>query len=150
MRKLILLVIIMLFVIAGSLLAETVGKIRLFRGNVMVKTSPNTKWSKAKINMKLEDTAMIKVAKGASIQIKLKDGSTLTLNKRQIIRMSNLIKTKKNTKLTSLAKLRLLKNKLDKGTGSGLDVPTAVAGVRGADVSEEKSPISPTDLIWEE
>jgi len=46
--------------------------------------------------------------------------------------------------------LKLLKDKFGKG-GTSAGTVTAVAGVRGADVSKKsKFPVKPSELIWEE
>ncbi len=145
-----ILVLMIILLLCTVVFAEKVGVMKLYKGTVLIKTSANSKWIKPKYNMKIEGNYIIKTSKGAEAKIKLANGSLYTISAGKTVKMSDVIaKTKKSKRSFSLAKLQLLRNKLGRGSGKNINSPTAVAGVRGADVSS-KTPIRPSELIWEE
>ncbi len=148
-RNVLIILVILLF--CTAVFAEKVGVLKSYKGKVMVKTSAKAKWIKAKWNMKIEKNYIIKTAKGAKANIRLKNGS-YTISQNKTVKMTDILaKTKKSKKSFSLAKLNLLRRKLGRGASGSANTPTAVAGVRGADVSEiSKYPIRPSELIWED
>lgn len=135
--------------------AETVGVLKFYKGRVLIKKSVGSKkWVRPKLNMRLDKNYIIKTGKNAEVRIKLKNGSTYTITGKKIVKIKEVIdglKQDKSKRSSILAKLNLLKNKLGKVKKSSTGSVTAVAGVRGADVSKKsRSPIKATELIWEE
>ncbi|MBN1898422.1 MAG: hypothetical protein JW827_06565 [Spirochaetes bacterium] len=151
-RKIIVAVFV-LILFTAFLMAETVGVLKFYRGKVLLKSDSGSTWLKPKLNMKLRDDFLIKAGKNSEARVQLKDGSIFTVKAGQIIKVKDMISqasSGKNKKSSLMAKLKGLKNKLGKEGKSGSAV-TAVAGVRGSDISEKtKSPVRPTDLVWEE
>ncbi len=143
--------ILIILLFCTAVFAEKVGVLKSYKGKVLVKTSAKAKWIKAKWNMKLEKNYIIKTAKGAQAKIRLKNGS-YTISPNKTVKMTDILaKTKKSKRSFSLVRLNLLRRKLGKGGTGNANTPTAVAGVRGADVSEiSKFPIRPSELIWED
>ncbi len=153
LKKIIIIMTVLL--LCTAVFAETVGVLKFYKGRVLIKKSVASKrWIRPKLNMRLDKNYIIKTGKNAEVRIRLKNGSIYTITGKKIVKMKEVIaglKQDKSKKSSILAKLNLLKNKLGKGGKSATGSVTAVAGVRGADVSKKsKSPIKPTELIWEE
>ncbi len=147
--------IVLLIVLAFSstVFAEKVGVIKFYKGNVLVKTSAGSKkWVKPKLNMALDGNYVIKTGKNSEVSIRLKNGSLYKITANKTVNVKTIaLKAGKTKNSSALSRLRSLKNKLGRGGKSDMGTPTAVAGVRGADVSKKsKSPINPSELIWEE
>lgn len=153
--KIIRSVFLILFILSISIqvYAKKIAKLQLYKGNVKVKLNSSEKWIKPKINLKLDERDIIKTASKSSAKIKFVSGDVYEIPAGKTIKVKDiakLIKSKRAGKGTTLSRLRSLKQRLGKG-GLGSGGPTAVAGVRGADVSEKsKSPVKPSDLVWEE
>ena len=150
-----IIVILIILCFSTVLLAEKVGVLKLYKGDVLIKTSASSKnWIKPKLNMKLNEDSIIKTGKNSEVNIKLKNGSIYKISSNKTVKLMTImakLKTGKSKNLSTLSRLKLLRAKLGKGGKSDTGSPTAVAGVRGADVSKKsKSPINPSDLIWEE
>jgi hypothetical protein len=145
LRKLFVLILVLSF--ATAIYAEKIAVIKYTKGNVLVKSSGGS-WKKAEKNMKLEDTHMIKTEKNGMAQLKLRSGQFYKVMSNKTMNLKDIAKIGSSAKKGSLSKLNALKSKL--GKGGSKSGPTAVAGVRGADVSKQKTPIKPSELIWEE
>ena len=145
-------VVILLLLFVTNLTAGIVAKLRFYKGRVLVKKSAASKsWSKPRLKMKLSENYVIKTSKNSEVRLVLKGGKRYIVGANKVVTIKDIIAmAKKADKGTALAKLRLLKNKFGKG-GTSSGVVTAVAGVRGADVSKKsKFPVKPSELIWEE
>ena len=144
MKKILTLLLILLFAI--PVLARPYGKIVLIKGKVVIRDADTRDWSKAKIGMVVEDDDVIWLqTKKSLIKIKSKDGKILVFD---TVKKYDIAKYARNN-TTSLSRLALLKQKLGKTKKNYSCAPTAVAGVRGADINSV-SPINPSELIWEE
>ena len=139
-----ILVVVLLLVMLAPLFSATIGKIGNFKGKVDVKISG--KWTPAKRGMLLDGSYKIRVSKNSYVNIRLKNEST---------RLQQGIYTVDDLETVQNPMSRLNRLKIKLGKGSYKKGVTAVAGVRGSDVSEQvadidRFPISPSDLIWEE
>ena len=155
--KLLTSIVALMIILAFSTMvfAEKAGVIKFYKGSVLIKTSNTSKqWINAKLNMSLDEKSIIKTSKNSEAQIKLKDGSLFRITSDQTVNMQDIMTKAAGTESgnsSAMARLLSLKNKLGKGDNSGVESPTAVAGVRGADVSKKsESPVRPSELIWEE
>jgi len=141
----IIITIIMCLLVCGTLSAA-VCRLGAVDGKVSAKI--DGKWISAKPGLKLDEKDMIRVGRGASVVLRMKSGVIQKIQGPKVMKIRNLmdIMPKKN----ALSKLASLRRKV-----TGFSGPTAVAGVRGSDVSEQvadldRFPISPSDLIWED
>ncbi|MBU1077407.1 MAG: hypothetical protein KKH98_08955 [Spirochaetes bacterium] len=135
--------------------AKKVAVLQYYKGDVLIERHVmKGKWMKPRLNVKLDDKDQIKLVKGGIAKLKFIDGSIVEIKESKIYQVGDVknLATSKRTKGKSvLSKLKSLKSKLGKGGGADKGGPTAVAGVRGADVSEKsKSPVKPSELVWEE
>lgn len=150
-KKALIVIIVLLF--STAVFAEKVGVLKFYKGKVLIKTSASSKkWIKPKLNMKLDENYVIRTGKNAEVTIKLRDGSSYKITANKTISVKTIaLRAGKTKNSSALSRLKSLKYKLGKGGKSDTGAPTAVAGVRGADVSKKsKSPINPSELIWEE
>ncbi len=125
---------------------EVRAKVKLVKGKVMVKAGK--KWQALKIGTILTKDKLIKVGKGGVVKMKTSNGKLLVVKN-----------TKKGVKTVKMATLfanaakkksmNSLMNKIGKGKAKNEFGATAVAGVRGADVSKQKKKVKKEDLNWE-
>jgi len=145
------LITVIISMLCLNLFSEKVGMLKFYKGEVMVKACPDSKWTKPDYNMKLDEKCIIRTGKNGEAQIKLKDGSLYRIPSNTTIEINTIkAKAKSLRKASLLSRLNLLRSKLGKGKTLAKGTPTAVAGVRGADVSKESFNIKPSELIWEE
>jgi len=145
-------VVVILLFVATTLMAGNVAMIKFYKGRVLVKKSATSKsWTKPRLRMKLSENYIIKTSKNSEVRLVLKGGKSYVIGANKVVKIKEIIaKADKLDKGTALAKLKLLKNKFGKG-GTSSGTVTAVAGVRGADVSKKsKFPVKPSELIWAE
>lgn len=142
-----ILTILLVLALAVSLSAETV-MIKTLKGNVMVKSSETGDWQKAKMNMKLDDSAMIQVKGNGSIALITAKGRILSVDEERTLQVSELFQTASSGNSLS-ARLAALRAKLSKDSGDSTHTATAVAGVRGADVYEQRKDQAKRELYWE-
>ena len=144
MKKIIGIFVALSFLAAAMLSAETV-MIQVFSGSVKVKTGDS--WVSAKIKMKLDDSAFVQVSQGAKLQLLTASGQVINITSEKSFQVKELFA---NVKATPLAgKLAGIKAKLGKAGASDAG-PSAVAGVRGADVYQQSKQGLKKDLYWEE
>lgn len=124
--------------------SEMVGKVSFVMGKAMIKKAGTDKWVSLKINTKVSKNDVIKTPANASVKIKFINKRIAKVSPNNTVKIASLMKVK--VKVTG--SLKSIFEKTKKGTKK-LGV-TAVAGVRGADVSKKKDGVKPTDLLWEE
>lgn len=140
-------VILLMLIMINVAISKPIASIKLYWGDVKVKV--NNKWIKAEMNMKLGTDDVIIVKKGAYIQLKTSYGIYSVKGPIKLNGKDALSKSKSNNKYSN--KITALKRKLGKINNYNVNSPTAVAGVRGSDISSiDDSIIKPSDLIWEE
>ncbi len=122
---------------------EIKGKVELIIGKAYLKDSK--KWVPLSINSIIKKKDTIKVNHGATVKIKLNNGTLIEVKGRKIEKLANLISSK-DMKAAKGAKNNILK-KLGK-TGPSATGVTAVAGVRGADVSKQNKKVKTNELKW--
>jgi hypothetical protein len=144
MKKLIGLMAAVAVLSAAVLSAETV-MVQVFSGSVKVKTGDA--WVNAKVKMKLDDSAFVQVAKGSKLQLLTASGQVINITTEKSFQVKELFAAVKTSPLSG--KLAGIRAKLGKGGGSDMG-PTAVAGVRGADVYQQSKQGLKKDLYWEE
>lgn len=142
MRKKLLYSIILVLLVPLMIFAK--GKLTFVKGKVYYKNKTSKVWKPAKLNMKLKTSDMIKVGKKSVVIIKFKDGSKYTIKKPKTMKIGKIEKIVKSRKKSKI-------NKFIKKKGIQSSGPTAVAGVRGADISEKSktNKIQPDKLKWE-
>ena len=129
--------------------------VSLVIGDVKVKSGENAKAEKAKPGMVLSENSIILTGQAAKVKILFRDGnSEILIPENKTVKMADLIVKKnslqkdRNRLLLNRVKLKLYKD----SSKDDLDAPTAVAGVRGADVSSKTNaaPSKPDEMIWDE
>ena len=144
MKRVIGLVAAMAILSAAVISAETV-MVQVFSGSVKVKTGDA--WVNAKIKMKLDDSTFVQVAKGSKLQLSTVSGKVINITTEKSFQVKDLFVAAKTSPLAG--KLAGIRAKLGKGSASDMG-PTAVAGVRGADVYQQSKQGLKKDLYWEE
>ena len=124
--------------------SEIVGKVSFVMGKAMIKKAGTDKWVSLKINTKVTKNDVIKTPAKASVKIKFRNKKIAKVKPNSTVKIASLMKRK--VKVTG--SLKSIFEKTKKSTGK-LGV-TAVAGVRGADVSKKKDTVKPAELLWEE
>jgi hypothetical protein len=129
--------------------------ISLVIGDVKVKSAENAKAVKAKPGMVLSDSSIILTGGMAKAKILFREGnSEILIPENKTVKVADLIakrislQSNKNKALLNRVKLKMYKD----SSKDDLDAPTAVAGVRGADVSAASNapPSKPDEMIWDE
>lgn len=120
---------------------EIKGKVEVIVGKAYVKDLK--KWKPLSISDEVSKEDMIKVAQGGSVRIRLSNGSMLEVAGGKTVVLATLM-GKSAARKGSMGNLI---KKLGKSTPGGSGV-TAVAGVRGADVSKQKKKVKTEDLSW--
>ena len=133
-------------VLAGMLAAEPV-MVQLVSGDVQVKDSAKGSWEKVQMKMKLDDSAVIKVAKNSRVQLVTKTGSVINLSGETTAKVSDLFASSSSSPMMN--KLKSIQSKLGRDGNDSFSA-TAVAGVRGADVYEQNQQLLKKELYWEE
>ena len=144
--------IILVVLVAGSLIAETL-TVKMFIGKVSYRRANETKWFPVKMNITLDSQNILKVYKNSEVTLANEAGASIRLTKEDTYEITKLLSqfSAKENEQTSVVKVigsKLLK--LSKETKHNLMAPTAVAGVRGADVSQQKSSVKASELYWAE
>ena len=131
-------------VFAVTVTAETV-MVQALSGEVMVKNAGSGSWVKAKVKDRLEDATMLKVEQGSKIQMISKSGTVIKIDQAKMVQVSDLFTTGKTSDKIGSLRAKLSKN----NGGSDKFAATAVAGVRGGDVSAQDKEALKKDLYWE-
>ncbi len=142
-----------LFILCLPALLLSDALLTLSMGKVEIKGKSSPKWIPAKINMKVLSTDMIRIGKKSKAVLKLTDGSLYTIDTMKVFKLSQIEKdTKSNTGtskgLGALLKqkgIKIVKNKNESESGV-----SAVAGVRGADVDNQKNKVKADELKWKD
>lgn len=103
-------------------------------------------WKEVKMKMKLNETDTIKVVAGEEVKLVTFNGTIYSVRGEKEILLKTLLETK-NEERSLLEKLFI---KLGKKVDGNNDGPTAVAGVRGADIYKQSQRILAKELYWEE
>lgn len=159
MKKFILSFVVLL---ASSLFAagqsDSSGSVTLTMtsGAVRIKSSDQAKWVKAVVNSQLSASTVIQTGDKSRARVRFQDdGSEMIIPEGKTVTVANLLKKRGELRQDG-QKMRLnrLKARLSREANPGEAAPTAVAGVRGANVSKADSkatpPKEPEELIWEE
>ncbi len=118
-------------------------KVKLVKGKAFVKKGKV--WKKLKINMILTAKDVIKVSKKSTVNLKTSNGKLLIVKGSKVVKLQTLfVQSGKKKSMNALI------NKLGKGKRMNSYAPTAVAGVRGADVSKQKKKVKKEELNWED
>ena len=123
--KFVFLFLLFIFTTTASA-TTTVGEILLVKGTVKVKTSNSIKKSNVKIGEEIHAGDLIVSSKNSSVQIKLKDGSSLVLDELSTIHFSSLYRAEQSGgKILYDITSRNAKNSLK------IKTPFAVIGIKG-------------------
>lgn len=117
------------------------GKIDIIVGKALIKK--NNKWINLSIGTMVSKNDIIKTGKGASVKIKFNNDKIGEIKANQVVKVESLFLAS-STKKGSM-------NSLMKKIGKSYEIqggPTAVAGVRGADVSKQKKKVKKDELDW--
>jgi hypothetical protein len=126
---------------SGSANDEAVrAKVELIMGKAYVKEEK--KWKPLQMNDILMREDTVKVAVGGSLKLKLSNGNLIDVAGGKTLRLESVMDadTGRKGNMTSLIR-KLGKSYSDGGV-------TAVAGVRGADISKQKKKVKTDDLNW--
>ena len=118
------------------------GSVRLVTGKAFVKK--NGKWIALKIKSIVNTADTIKLNKNSRVMIRLTNGKQLDIKGAKTMKVGDL--------LTASAKKKTMNSlisKLKKSRGLSRYSPTAVAGVRGDDISKMNKKVKFEDLIWQ-
>ncbi|MBU1077041.1 MAG: hypothetical protein KKH98_07105 [Spirochaetes bacterium] len=143
----VLIISLMVLSINGVLSAEkdkksvivVTGKVSYLKGKAFVKEKNG--WSRLKLNMKVKSDDIIKAEKKSVVKIRFSEKKEVLIKGEKTIGLSDLLK-KKNSSRSFL-------NRLFKKDKAATDGPTAVAGVRGKDVSKQTNKVKKEKLNWE-
>ena len=129
---------------------ETVAILTMKSGSVKVQMSEKHNFIKASVNMALLSKAKIKTEKKSWVRIKfVDDGTDMLIPEDKIVSLEELLKKRNDLKSDEKKmKLNQIKTRLFKNKNPDT-VPTAVAGVRGTDVSKQTTEES-KEFIWDE
>ncbi len=117
-------------------------KVKLVKGKAFIKVGK--KWRTLKMGTVLTKEKLLKVAKGSVVKMKTSNGKLLVVKGKKIVKMASLFaETAKKKSMNSLI------SKMGKGKAKNEFGATAVAGVRGADVSKQKKKVKKEELNWE-
>jgi hypothetical protein len=141
------------FIIVSALFcAETVGKIVALSGKAGI--YKNGKWQIIKSKIKITAEDKIKLTPKAAIKIAYDKKGTKVYKyskSKQIIIIKNELSGKTaSASAASGKKFSGLMGKLSKGSANSMLAPSAVAGVRGDDVAEQKEKVSSEEIEWAE
>ena len=152
---------IIFFVLAAFVLTLTAQQkdetivVSMVIGDVKIKQDNGSKWQKAKPGLVLKDTAVLQTGKAAKVKLLFREGnSEILIPENKTLKISDIIakreslRNDKNKLLLNKIRLKLYKD----SSKDDLDSPAAVAGVRGADVSEQSNSTNtrPDEMFWDQ
>jgi len=136
----------LLFVLFVSFLYSETVMVKTVSGDVKVKTGNS--WVVVKPLAKIDDSSLLKVYEKSKVQIMNSAGTIVSVDTPREVVIKDLFIATSNPRM--FAKLNSIKNKIGKKGSAGEEGPTAVAGVRGADVYAQNKDALRKDLYWEE
>lgn len=156
-RKVLYTIIILIFLTSSFILAAENQKVDNKKTSMIkvtsavgeIKLNRNGKWEKVKQGMNVLKSDVIKIGKNSKMRLTLNDGSAYSIMGEKEIKVADLVSQKKTAKKSSLKKLlsgalgKLKKN----SNGNNI---TAVAGVRGDDVANQKAKVDESEVDWDE
>ena len=137
------LVLITTVIIMAQVKAETI-MVQSIKGHIFIQTQ-NGGMTELKTRQKIDSEDMVKVEENSTVIFKTSDGTTITISKQGVVKPQEIIRS-----MRAIKKIQSKLSKLGKSDGSdNSGGPTAVAGVRGNDVSQMNRVELKRDLFWE-
>ncbi|MBN1898871.1 MAG: hypothetical protein JW827_08850 [Spirochaetes bacterium] len=153
MRKILCLTLILTLIFFQSIQAQAsksdekvkaVGKVNFIVGKAMIMRSGSKNWEALKIKTLLSGDDVIKTLGKSRVKIKLRDNRIIEVKSNKVIKIATLMT--KSRKIQG--SLNSVFTKMKKTSTKGRVGITAVAGVRGDDVSRKEQKVKPEDVEW--